>query len=95
MVVRPPHSVVPYDDLREALSHAPASWSYAVAKVGYEHLLSRLDAEEYPRDLLYPRQDVDGAIAIARQKVADRARLAELETLADEARSRLLEKAGV
>lgn len=90
MVVRPPESVVPYDDLREALSHAPRSWSYRVAKFGYEHLRSRLISGEQPRDPLYPRIDVDAVISMARDRVDDPAQLAELEALADDVRSRIL-----
>lgn len=95
MVSRPYTSVIAYDDLHQAVGHAPPHWTYAVLKFGYEHLLSRIDAGDWPRDLLYPRQDVDGAISQARIKVTDPAELAELEDLADEVRGRLLARAGL
>lgn len=95
MVARPHASVVAYDDLHQAVEHAPSHWTYAVLKFGYEHLLARIDSGDWPRDLLYPRQDVDGAIGRARLKVTDPAGLQELEDLADRLRRRILARAGL
>ena len=91
MVVREETSVVPYDDLREAVTHAPDGWVYDVAKFGYEYLLSRLEAHQYPGDRLYPRIDVDEALSIVRTRVSDPQQVAEIAALATEVRDRLLD----
>ncbi|MDX1393112.1 MAG: hypothetical protein R3195_01930 [Gemmatimonadota bacterium] len=91
MVVREATSVVPYDDLREAVTYAPDGWVYDVARFGYGYLLSRLEAGQYPGDRLYPTIDVDQILSIVEARVSDPLEVAEIEAMAIRVRDLLLD----
>ncbi len=93
MVERPYASMVAYADLQEAADHAPPEWKYRVVKFAYEYLLSRLEAGEWPRDLLYPKGNVQAAYALVERYVTESERT-ELEILRDRVLTLLLSPLG-
>lgn len=85
-VARAAGTVQPYDDLRQAVSFAPAGWTAAVATFGYRHLLERLaagDVPHRPEDLTRARDQVRAAAAVLAHKAPVGERAA-LELLAQE-----------
>jgi hypothetical protein len=65
-VARTAGTVQPYDDLRQAVSFAPVSWTGAVGAFGYRHLLERLGAGDAPRraeELTHARQVIEATAA--------------------------------
>ena len=85
-VARTAGTVQPYDDLRQAVSFAPSSWTAAVATFSYRHLLVRLAAGDAPRR----PEDVTRARTVIQATAAELARKApaserpELELLAQQ-----------
>ncbi len=70
-VARPARSETPYEDVASAVSFAPASWTYAVAAFGYQHLLDRIAAGDVPDSagLVQARARVQAVLTAADRKV--------------------------
>lgn len=70
-VARPARSETPYEDVASAVSFAPASWTYAVAAFGYQHLLERIAAGDLPDSAgrAQARTRVQSTLTAANRKV--------------------------
>lgn len=84
-VARRTASHSPYEDLRQAVLFSPASWTAAVARFGYGHLLERIAAGDLPSnqpgDLARAHDRLEETAAEVARK-APLAERAELEALA-------------
>lgn len=85
-VARMAGSGQPYDDLRQAVSFAPAGWTAAVATFGYRHLLERLATGDAPQRVeeVTRVRDVIRATAVEVARKAPVAERAALERLAQQ-----------
>ncbi len=70
-VARPPRSLAPYRDLRNAALFSPPTWTREAVRFGLTHLVERLERGWVPRDeaLAEARASVDEAYEIAARKL--------------------------